>query len=282
MAVSRGGEGASLQELIDTYNTELMRYHAQTGGGGTAAPPRSTIALDTERTVQAAPPQTPQAEPSSAPARQTDEERWLRELAEGLIELQEGMRELEAGMRELNEGLRELREGERELAAGREEADTGNAGNADDPGDAPMYSEPPEDPGHADAADGGYLQVAVASARQARIEPGAQVTVTHIVDGERILYADARTDANGRTPPIFLPAYSPAAQEAAGGTALEPVPAQYSVSVYADGYAPQEDLPAEIYPGVNATLTVELIPERQTTAEQTAYADYEGYEGGEL
>ncbi|MBE6754801.1 MAG: hypothetical protein E7559_10720 [Ruminococcaceae bacterium] len=271
MAGIRGSEGGSLQELIDSYNSELMRYHAQAGreepsaaAMAETAPPRSTIALDNEALAV-------QQQRQQSQQRLTQEQQWL-------MELEAGLRELEAGLRELEEGLRELREGERQLALGREEYQQWNSPQAAVAAAAtPMAA--PMTPGRSDApteqgtgipavdvgggnglsnqGGAGYLQVFAYTARQARLERGADVTVIRRENGEDTLYAVTRTDNTGRTPLIRLPA------DSRKDTAT-PIPSLYYVTVTVDGYAPQDDLPVQIYPDITATLPVELIPLSQS------------------
>ena len=275
MAVIRGSEGWGLQELIDSYNSELMRYHQQAERSGSPAaqpsagevtPPRSTIAFDEEHTAANTVP-TPQ---TAAPM-QSDEQRWLREL-------QEGLRELEAGLRELEEGLRELREGERLLEQGRAEYEQSQRRAAQMQGEAQMAAATPAPapnmpdmmpptapnmrpmpspdvmPRPGTMAPTGILQVYTYTAREAKRVPGAQVTVYQRENGGDLLFAATQTDGNGKTPLIRLPVDG-------GNDTLAPEAAQYLVRVTAQGYITQDALPVQIYPGVIATLPVEMVPE---------------------
>lgn len=229
---------------------------------------RSTIAPDNEALAMRQQPTQRQVAREQAGGQQlAQEQQWLRELEEGL-------RELEQGLRELEQGLRELEEGERQLELGRAEymrysppqaetaanAYAAPAAAAVSRSDAPTEQGtgiPATDVGNSSETSNqggyGYLQVFAFTARKARLEQGADVTIIRKEDGQDTLYSVSRTDRSGRTPLIRLPADG-------RSDSVTPIPSQYYVTVTADNFVPQEELPVEIYQGITATLPVELIP----------------------
>ncbi len=152
MAISDKG-GQNLKELIDSYNSELMRLHSmseqgdaptpQTEANNVAMPKDEKSTANTEMmengvqngartggkveperlaeyayTGQTAAPRSDFAFDdvlmrASEQARTAtgENERWLRDLEQGLMELRDGLRELAKGEMELAAGLRDFREG---------------------------------------------------------------------------------------------------------------------------------------------------------------------------
>ena len=110
-------QGQNLQDIIDSYNNELMRLHrrsAQSEPASDAASAAPAASDDGSRVdgIPAVPARTgaPSA-PETSGLSEAEREQWLKDLEDGLEELRKGLIELAKGQKELSDGLREWQEG---------------------------------------------------------------------------------------------------------------------------------------------------------------------------
>lgn len=102
-----------------------------------------------------------------------------------------------------------------------------------------------------------YLKVQVSAAGRALPVPLARVTVTRDEDGQELFHRVLETGANGQTPSIALPAPDRELSERPGP--INPY-AIYQVSVAAQGFYPQKNLPAQLFAGQMSIMSVQLVP----------------------
>lgn len=104
----------------------------------------------------------------------------------------------------------------------------------------------------------GALQFEVTTGSQGNPVQGATVVVSRVVNGKRMLTRIIRTDASGLTKTIFLPApkyvYNPYRP-----STNRPF-AEYTASVYANGYYPLTNINIMVEAGVKSLQPVDLIP----------------------
>ena len=202
--------GSGLQQLIDSYNSELMRIHRRTeetqvsASPNEAEHPHSSIALDDGNNECAEPAACPADAPEAPqPDSQDDEQQkqWLLELEKGLAELKQGLIELAKGQKELADGIREWKEGMAE-AGWDSPPDTPDSGSGAQP-------EPGRQPDPDIKRGSGTLRVSVFTARQAVPIRGASVVVTRpdgAPGGSEAFLSMTMTDGSGLSPVIELPA----------------------------------------------------------------------------
>ncbi|MGN0695864.1 MAG: hypothetical protein ACI4J5_03745 [Oscillospiraceae bacterium] len=103
----------------------------------------------------------------------------------------------------------------------------------------------------------GSLQFEVTTGSQGSPVQGAAVVVSRVINGNRLLTRILRTNSSGLTRTIFLPApkyvYNPYRPNS------RPF-AEYTASVYADGYYPLTNISLMIEAGVKSLQPVDLIP----------------------
>lgn len=105
--------------------------------------------------------------------------------------------------------------------------------------------------------DSGGLFVTATTARESLPVADADVFLSAVINGKRILHAFLRTDENGKTPLISLPAPSRALSEEPG----DPAPyALYDVLVDHPDYYVEVRKNVQVFGGVLSNLPVNLIP----------------------
>lgn len=108
----------------------------------------------------------------------------------------------------------------------------------------------------------GCLQFEVTTGSQGNPVQGATVVVSRVVNGKRMLTRILRTDASGLTRTIFLPApkyvYNPYRPSTSRPFA------EYTASVYANGYYPLTNINIMVEAGVKSLQPVDLIPYPET------------------
>ena len=290
--IDKSAHGQGLQDIIDSYNKELMRLHSQSRESGApeaAARPGNAAPAPADTDGSAAP------EPAQLSA--SEREQWMKELEQGLEELRKGLIELAKGQKELSDGLREWQEGmsvplpnaaptynvspvyggslPEEGGTGISPAHMhGTVMPSEPPINAPIPDVLTHPTGHGD------LCVTVNAARQAVPISGASVTVTLPVSGYELLYSFVSTDGSGRSPAIELPVYEDSLSEHippnADSANYTPEYRTYRVRVQAAGFRVRDDLTAEIFDGISSTLNVELEP---LSGQPGAHDDADGGEG---
>lgn len=116
--------------------------------------------------------------------------------------------------------------------------------------EALRFEEPP-------ATDTGYLIVQAYTARRALPVEGAHVTVSRTLPDGSTLKEIAVTDQNGKTRSIPLPAANPELSQKPG---IEHPYITYNIQITADGYIPVRDFNVPLFGGITAIQPVELIP----------------------
>lgn len=104
----------------------------------------------------------------------------------------------------------------------------------------------------------GSLQFEVTTGSQGSPVQGATVVVSRVINGKRLLTRILRTNSSGLTRTVFLPApkyvYNPYRPSTSRPFA------EYSASVYANGYYPLTNINIMIEAGVKSLQPVDLIP----------------------
>ncbi|MGN1415232.1 MAG: hypothetical protein ACI4XF_00170 [Oscillospiraceae bacterium] len=104
----------------------------------------------------------------------------------------------------------------------------------------------------------GSLQFEVTTGSQGNPVQGATVVVSRVINGKRLLTRILRTNASGLTRTVFLPAPKYVYNPYRPGNS-RPF-AEYTASVYANGYYPLTNINIMIEAGVKSLQPVDLIP----------------------
>ena len=104
----------------------------------------------------------------------------------------------------------------------------------------------------------GSLQFEVTTGSQGSPVQGATVVVSRVINGKRLLTRILRTNSSGLTRTVFLPAPKYVYDPYRPGNS-RPF-AEYSASVYANGYYPLTNINIMIEAGVKSLQPVDLIP----------------------
>lgn len=267
----------NLDDLIQQYNQELLRYHQRNRVRVPLTPRTEFQAEEAEETEALSSPNTAdtQAEtvsaPAEAPAAET-EAGAPPEQAEKHVQWEAFEPASETGVRyvrpdpSLDDWSGALAEPasvhpERAEESSAPESDAGTpsapestAGKSLAEEEAAPFEEPP-------ATDTGYLIIQAFTARSALPVEGAHVTVSRTLPDGNVLQEIAMTDRDGKTRSIPLPAADPELSQQPGF----PHPyITYSIRIVAPGYIPVRDFNVPLYGGITAIQPVELIPEPES------------------
>lgn len=264
----------NLDDLIQQYNQELLRYHQRNRVRVPLTPRTEFQAEETAETAALSSPDTADAQtetvsaPSEAPAVET--------AAVASPEQEEKPLQWEALEPASETGVRYVRPDpslddwsdtlsapvsvhpERAEESSAMESDDGTPAAPENTAEeslaeeeAASFEEPP-------ATATGYLIIQAFTARSALPVEGAHVTVSRTLPDGNVLQEIAITDRDGKTRSIPLPAADPELSQQPGF----PHPyITYSIRIVAPGYIPVRDFNVPLYGGITAIQPVELIPE---------------------
>ena len=235
-------DNGNLEDLIQRYNQELLRYHQRN---------RVRVPLEPQEEKPAPPQEAPAVETDAVPIVAAERGRPAVSQEpphEPVVEYQpdttaELNAEPDAAQLD-NEPMRIV--SPQLVPEVTEELPKGATGQSLEE----IMDEPP-------ATDTGYIIIQASTARKAVPVPGAHVTISRYTSEGEVLHKIAVTDVNGKTPVVALPA---ASRELSQQPGVDHPYTSYTVRINAPGYIPVRDFRVPVYGGVTAIQPVELIP----------------------